>query len=832
MIQIEPTHDNTVQARTSTQTGSGRTGRVSHFIYRSIVFLLLAVLGLMGGITLGLYKSFSQDLPDIKTILTHRPALITNCYSAHNDIFARFYIEKREIIPIADINPILKQASLAVEDLRFYQHKGIDMLGIFRAMRTNLAAGYIVQGGSTITQQLARALFLSREKKYARKIKEAILSIRIENTLTKSQILELYFNEIYFGHGCYGIQAAAKTFFGKDNKDLSLAECALLAGLPKAPNLYSPYDFPAEAKARRQTGLDRMYEAGFIKDKERQTAENEPFQLMKLKKRRSHFPYFEEYTRQILESCFGTKAVHQGGLRVYTTIDPNIQETSQRALKEGLHAYNRRHAYKGALAEDAVFVTEETFPCPGSYGEATLTAVSDTLLIVSARGFEGTIKIVRNEWPFTSPRARSLKVGDRVVVHVLNDDYAPDHKRFTARLDQEPEVDGAVLVLDVHTGDILAMVGGYSFERSQFNRAIQAIRQPGSAFKPIVYSVALDNNFTASSIIYDSPIVEEIPKNLGPDDFSANSDDLRKLIEQETELWKPENYDSTFLGPTTLRRALEMSRNLVTIHLLSKIGVRQVSRYARSYGLTTKIEEDLSVALGSSGVIPLELTSVYGMFANQGIRCIPRGITKVFAPDGSLLWENLPISFRVLDPQIAYLITYLMQGVIEHGTAQKAAFLDRPLAGKTGTTNDFKDAWFIGFSPDIVVGVWIGFDKLMPLGAGESGATAALPIWIDIMRNILPSFPYKNFTIPDGIEFALIDRKTGLLASNFSKEVFNEAYLAGTAPTFYATEQGPSLGTSRDFSTSLQRMEELSRLETKHNDDTNINHDTEFPSFD
>lgn len=809
----------------ATKQSTSITWKIFISVWHCFILLFLALLGLTAGLGIGLYTSFSRDLPDIQTILTHRPALITNCYTRDGDVFARFYIEKREIVPLTEINPLLIQASIAVEDLRYYQHKGIDMLGIIRAMRTNLSAGRIVQGGSTITQQLARTLFLSQEKKYSRKIKEAILSLKIENTLSKSQILELYFNEIYFGHGCYGIQAAAKTFFGKGNKELSLSECAMLAGIPKAPNHYSPYDDPIQAKSRREVVLERMFNADFITQKEMQVAEQEQFNLKPLVKRRGKLPYFEEYVRQIIESRFGTTAVHQGGLKVETTIDPFIQQTARQALKWGLHEYTKRHEYNGPLKDNEHFRNDENFPETGTYGEAVITAITTDGLTVSVDDFQGTIKLNPKEWPHVSNPNKVFKIGDRIVIRV--DDYSDTKKKhFRATIEQEPRIEGSAVVLDVHSGDILAMVGGYSFDRSQFNRVTLAVRQPGSAFKPIVYSVALDNSFTASTIIYDSPIVEEIPKE------SSKDDEFIKLLKEKPELWKPENYDETFLGPTTLRRALEKSRNLVTIRLLRKLGVRLVSRYARSYGITTNIEENLSMALGSSGVIPLELTAAYGIFANQGIRSIPRGIKKVFGPDGVLLWENIPIRFEVLDPRVAFLTNYLMQGVIEHGTGQKAARLGRPLAGKTGTTNDFKDAWFVGFSPDIVVGVWVGFDKLSSLGPRESGALAALPIWIKIMENILPRYPYKTFPIPEGIEFALVDKQTGLLASEHSDEVVHEAYLGGTAPTQFSTKQKTSAVTTRDLSTSLLMMEELSRTQPDQEAFEDKANSQGYPSFD
>lgn len=800
-------------------------------IFLRVIFLLLIVgIGLGAGFTAGMYSHYASQIPDLDSILTHKPALITNCYDRNGDVFARFYVEKREVVPLQNINTILKEATLATEDLRFYQHKGIDFLGILRAMRTNIAAGRIVQGASTITMQLSRSLFLSRERKFSRKIKEAIISLKIEQMLTKSQILELYFNEIYFGHGCYGVQAASKTFFGKDNRDLTLAECSLLAGLPNLPNVYSPYLHPSNAIARRKVVLTRMLNAGFISAEQMKIAAETPLELVPLERRRGQSPYFEEHIRQIIEAKFGSNAVHRGGLKVETTLDQEIQHSAQRALKWGLHEYCRRKSYKGPLQPEQKVVIDQGFPAPDLYGTGTVIDVTDERIKLKVDDFDGVIEWHNNHWTGVKKPSSILKKDDIVFISIREDNFDREKKTLEAELEQYPEVEGGVVVLEAKTGDILALVGGYSFERSQFNRATQAIRQPGSSFKPIVYSVAFDNSFTASNIIYDAPIVEEIIK---ADSEDEEENDTVKQAEDKPEMWKPENYDETFLGPTTLRNALEKSRNLITIRLLQKLGVRQVSRYARAYGITTNIEEDLSMALGSSGVIPLELTSVYGMIARGGVKTKPREITHVYDNSGHVIWENLVTEHRVLDQRIAFLVSYLMQGVIESGTGQRAKILNRPMAGKTGTTNEFKDAWFVGFTPDVVVGVWVGFDQVQSLGKKESGALAALPIWIKVMGKLLSRYDYKTFEVPPGIEFALVDKDNGLLATKQSENIIREAYLEGRAPVEFSNDKYNENVHSTDMNINLLRMEEISRQEENPSQIEQSQGQTdEYPEFD
>jgi penicillin-binding protein 1A len=660
----------------------------------SIVLIMISVTALtVFGVAF--YFFFTHDLPSIEMLKNYRPPTVTKIFSEGGEVIGEFYYEKREVISLDRIPNHLIQAFVAGEDARFFQHKGLDYLAILRAVLRNIFSGEIVQGGSTITQQVVKSLLLSSEKSFTRKIREAILAYKIEKYLSKEEILFLYLNQIYLGHGAYGVAAAAENYFGKKVEELNVAESAVLAGLPQAPSKYSPYHHPQQAKKRQLYILNRMVEEGFISSSEMIKASHTPYAIQN--KENTFFekaPHFVEYIRRYVEGKYGKGALYKNGLQVFTTIDLYFQRTAQEAVESGLREIEKREKYPS--------------------GEIPLT----------------------------------------------------------------PE--GALICFDLETGYVTAMVGGRDFKKSQFNRAIQAQRQTGSAFKPIVYASALDKGYTPASIVVDTPII----------------------FEWGNQKWKPKNFEGKFSGPTTLRNALTHSVNVVTVKIAQDIGVDYIRDYARKLGISSPLHHELSMALGSSSISLYELTKAYAVFANEGKSFKPIFIKKILDRDGNLLEENLPLfqpgkldtEDQVITPQTAYLITYLMEGVVQHGTGWRARSLGRPVAGKTGTTDQFMDAWFIGYTPEWITAVWVGFDEERSLGENETGARAASPIWVSFMSKILKDKPVTDFPVPEGIEFMKVDPQTG--QASLGKEGILECFREGTGPT----QNTPSpLKTSTDF---------------------------------
>ena len=757
--------------------------------YLKIFFLFSAILlatGLVAGA--GAYYYFTRDLPDLTRLHDYHPNLITRVYARDGQIIGEFYIERRIVVPINKMPEHLIEAMLAAEDSKFFEHEGIDYLGIFRALYKNIRAGRIVQGGSTITQQVAKSFFLSSEKKLSRKIREAIMAYRIEKQLTKEEILHLYLNQIYFGNGAYGVQAASETYFGKDVEDLDLSEAALLAGLPKAPSRYSPYSNPDLARERQEFILTRMLEEGFISLEEAEKALNKPLKL-KPKERKTLWvgPYFTEHVRRYIEEKYGEDALYKGGLNVYTTLDVDLQKAANEAVSHGLRKHDKRRGYRGPVMTLKTIEGIESFreemqrkleKRPLSVGKIYKGVVTSIdrkakTLSVAIGNYEGVIEYADMSWarnynPTQDPEGGKtvdpiniFNIGDviEVLVKALPDNAASP---IPLKLEQEPLAQAALLAMEPESGYVRAMVGGFDFSKSQFNRAVQARRQPGSAFKPIIYAAALDKNYTPATIVVDSPLV-----------FEDKNNDME---------WKPRNFEEKFHGPTTIREALTKSRNVVTVKVLRDIGVNYAISYARKLGIKSELSRDLSLALGSSAVSLLEMTVAYSTFANMGWRPEPVFITKITDREGNVLEERRPRSEPVLSPQTAYIMTNLLQGVIENGTGWRAKALGRPAAGKTGTTNNLNDAWFIGYVPGLVAGAWIGYDDEKPLGKMETGSRAALPIWLKFMKAATEGTPPENFPMPDGMEFAKIDPETGLLAGPSTKNPVFEVFKVGTAP--------------------------------------------------
>jgi penicillin-binding protein 1A len=729
-----------------------------------------------------------QDLPPITGLHEYQPSLVTRVYSADRQVIGQFFVERRILVPLEKIPRYLVNAVVAIEDSRFFEHRGLDFVGIARAAITNLVSGKIRQGASTITQQLARSLFLSPKRDFERKAKEALLALKMEQILGKEQILELYLNQIYFGHGAYGVQSAAQTYFGKDVGQLSLAESAYLVGLPKGPADYSPYYHPEASKKRQATVLKRMVEERFITTAEAEAAiaEEVPFRRQS---RDEPAPYFVEHIRQRLMATYGETMVYKGGLKVYTTLSLPEQQVATAVLEEGLRELDKRQGYRGPLRRDvspdefsAKQVSSEasTDPPvrPGQIIEAVVTKVGKDGLTVLARGLTGRIAPADLMWarrrlkgpdPIKDVKEIGAKtlgelfnVGDVIEVSVKK--MVGDIAQMT--LEQTPLVEGALLALDPRTGAVRAMIGGYDFQRSEFNRATSARRQPGSAFKPMIYAAAINQGLSPGTPIVDSGVV-----------YNENDPDL---------IWRPENYDQKFEGMITLRQSLAESRNAATVRLLEKIGINPVLDLAQNLGVTSPLAEDLTLALGSSGVTLQELTAAYGTFLNQGILLEPYTIVSVLDSNGQVMEMHVPDPRPVMTKESAYLIANMMEDVVQRGTGQAAKEMGRPLAGKTGTTNDFTDAWFVGGVPNLVTGVWVGFDEIRTLGERETGARAALPIWMNYMKPALESLPVVPFTMPEGIVAVKIDPATGLLAPEGSDQGTIEVFLKGTEPTKHA----------------------------------------------
>ncbi len=778
----------------------------------------------------------SNGLPDIKQIDSYRPSLTTKLYSLDNREFAQFAVEKRTLVKLNDVPQALKNAIVAVEDAHFYQHHGIDWVGIARAATKNFKARRFVEGGSTITQQLARALFLTPQKAIVRKLREALLSFKIEAQYSKADILELYLNQVYLGHGAYGVQAAALNYFGKPVSALNLAECAMIAGLPKAPNSYSPIRHPIKANQRRQHVLDRMLGEGYITKEQHQAAVVEELHL-KPKSGKDTAPYFTEYIRQQLEQKYGSTALYRDGLRVYTTLDLKLQHLAQEALQWGIKEVDRRQGYR-TIKEDTPIdprMIPQADLAKLEIGEQYLglvETVDPDGLMVKVGACQGDLSAKQMSWLKTKPE-KLFEPGSKIIVKVLGIEKTGEQPLYRLALEQDPLNQGAIVVLDPKTGYILSLVGGYDFNTSKFNRATQARRQPGSSFKPIIYATALMQGMTLADIILDTAIIY---KEEGVD-----------------EEWKPVNYYEKFYGPTTLRKALEHSRNVVTVKLLERVGIgkepiskrafrnnklvlkllkeeiiqeeaiknkfskvyfndliktesqlkgrleqigiseikpilavwrksQNAIQTARRLGIKSALADDLSLALGSSGVTLLELTSAYGVFDNGGRSVLPLSIRYVTDNQGNILEENIPKPKQVLDEGIAYLMTSLLQGVVEHGTGWRAKQIGRPLAGKTGTTNKYIDAWFMGFAPQLVTGVWVGMDENKPLGPVETGSRAASPIWVRFMKEALRDIPIQSFIPPPKIVRVSVDSESGLLATEECENITVEDFVEGTQP--------------------------------------------------
>ncbi|PIQ98961.1 MAG: hypothetical protein COV66_13785 [Nitrospinae bacterium CG11_big_fil_rev_8_21_14_0_20_45_15] len=744
------------------------------------MFLLVVISGAIGAGYV--YFKYSKDLPDVRVLKDFSPSLITRVFSNTDELIAEFYIEKRILVSMEEIPLRLKQATLAVEDSNFYYHLGIDPKAILRAMRTNFQAGRIVEGGSTITQQLTKTLLLTSDRTLVRKIKEAILALRIELIFSKDQILEIYLNQIYYGHGAYGVEAAARTYFGKSVKELTVAECAMIASLPKAPNNYSPYRYPKKARNRRDHVIRRMAHLSFITPSEEKEALQSDFHLGEVTGMLNRAPYFIEHIRQFLIEKYGSEKLYHSGLMVYSTLDISLQEEAQKAVRENLVIADKRFGYRGPLGRmDLSLPTsqlqaqlrefngwkENEGPKAGDMIQGLVMEREKNSAFILTGAQEGILELKDMEWA-REPNPKidgrwakinsvgdALNTGDRALFKVLGPH--PSDPRLALALEQEPEVEGALIGLDPHTGHIKSMVGGYDFSKSQFNRSVQAVRQPGSVFKPIIYAAALQEGYHPSSIIVDSPII-----------FKEKDHAFDK--------WKPVNFEETFYGPTPLRTALTHSRNIVTVKLLQEIGISKAIQVARDLGITQELANNLSIALGSSGVTLLELVSAYSAFANEGKRIEPTAIRYIKNSEEKILYTAQPRIEQPISASSAYTITSLLQSVVQNGTAQKVRELKRPTAGKTGTTNNYVDAWFMGYTPELLTGVWVGKDDDVSMGVNETGSRTAIPIWLQYMTAALSGKPILNFPETDQVVFSKINPEDGEPLSYYDKDAKTEIF--------------------------------------------------------
>jgi penicillin-binding protein 1A len=724
---------------------------------------LLLGLGVVGTALGGLAAALIYpNLPSIEKLRDYRPKIPLRIYSSDGALLAEYGEERRAFMPIEQVPKTMKQAIIAAEDERFYQHGGVDTLGVLRAAGANLVSGGASQGASTITMQVARNFFLTRERTLTRKISEALLAIKIEHNLSKDKILELYVNQIYLGQRAYGFEAAARTYFGKGLKDLSLAETAMLAGLPKGPSLYNPVVNPHRATARQHYVLGRMKTLRFIGEAEHQAALNEKL-VIRREKRVVDVPadYAAEMVRQALVQQYGEETLYSAGYKVVTTLRRQHQEAANQALWKGVLDYDQRHGYRGP---------EKTLKLPRDKGEyirfaeETLKGIEPVNALLPAIVVAAQPKAVRalladgKEIAIEAPglklaaawlegKTRSsqrLLPGALIRIQQLKDK--------TWKISQLPEVEAALVAIDPQSGAITAVVGGFDYARNKFNHASQAWRQPGSSFKPFIYSAALEKGYTPASIIEDAPLA---------------------LTAEETGSapWEPKNYDGSFSGPVRMRTALTKSLNLVSIRILQGIGPYYARDYIKRFGFDpSRHPPYLTMALGAGSVTPLQMASAYAVFANAGYRVSPYVIDKVYDGQGKLVMQSRPQTLatgapRVLDPRNAFLMTSMMQDVVRRGTGARVSQLGRgDLAGKTGTTNDQRDGWFAGYSPQLVAVAWIGFDQPKSLGPGETGAQSALPIWQEFMGRALAGAPQKGFSVPTGVVSAHIDPATGKVA--------------------------------------------------------------------
>ena len=769
-------------------------------ILKRMLLILLFCMVAGVGVVIGVYRGIVQNLPPLSKLEEYEPKIITSFYSGDGEVIGEYATEKRIQVQYEDIPDVLIKAIIATEDPRFFQHKGIDYLGILRAVKADIKLIFTprkLHGGSTITQQLIREILLHRRQELRRKIQEAILARRVEKTYTKEEILELYCNQFNLGHGAYGVEAAAQLYFDKAVSELTLEEAALITGIFRGPSLYSPYDRPDLMLRRRNHVLNRMVEEKFITAEEAEEAKAKTMGVLPRYRNASGFAaYFKEEVRKYIENNYGSDALYVSGLKVYTTLDPKLQKYAEEALIVQLHRLDKVQGWrkdKENLLEEGVENLEEIeeskfkswlkedMPA-GKIVDAVVLEVESAKAVVKIKDYTGHMTNMDQltnmniqTWTKTRNLNDLIKRGDVIKVKINSVDE--ENKVMQVSLDQEPILEGAFLAIDTKTGQIKAMVGGYSFDRLEFNQTTQALRQSGSAIKPMLYTAAIENGWTPSSTVVDEPT--EFPDKWADEPYA------------------PLNYDRIYKGRVTLRQGFEESRNIVTTKILNHISPQTGVKYCQKFGITSPLLPYLSLALGAFEVRMIELVSAFTTFPNKGVRITPYFITRIEDKDGNIKEEHTIESEEVISPQVAYIMTSLLQGVVQRGTSQSARWLDKPLGGKTGTTDDYSDAWFVGFSPDLCAGVWIGHGQgNASIGPRQSGAVAALPAWIEFFQKVIEDekavaeengeeYERGEFEMPPEhlLQFETIDLKTGLLATPICLFPFREVYLPGTVPS-------------------------------------------------
>lgn len=765
----------------------------------------------------------AAELPDYTVLKDYQPPVTTRVHAADGTLLAEFARERRLFQPIETVPPLLVQAFLSAEDKDFYNHGGIAIDGVFRAVRDNLMArmdgnNAIQGGGSSITQQVAKNFLLSSEQTWDRKIQEALLAIRIESTFSKDRILELYLNEIFLGLNSYGVAAAALNYFDKALYELTLAEAAYVAALPKGPNNYHPFRRPQAAIERRNWVIDRMVENGYATLEEAEAAKSEPLNVIPRAGGSQLYSaeYFTEEVRRELAKLYGEDQLYGGGLSVRTTLEPRLQEYARRALMDGLIAYDRSKGFRTPVAsieigadwglDVAKIVPLSDVP---EWQLAVVLEISGNEARIGLRPDDiadggvaddrvvGTLSGPDITW-VSKPLQEILNVGDVIYVSPISG------KTGSYMLEQVPEIEGALVAMDPRTGRVLAMVGGFSYAMSEFNRATQALRQPGSSFKPIVYAAALDNGYTPASVVLDAPV---------------------EIRNGDGSIWRPENYAQEFYGPQTLRRGIERSRNVMTVRLAKDIGMPLVAEYARLFGVYDTMQPVLAMALGAGETTDLRMTAAYATIANGGRKIVPTLIDRIQDRYGVTVYKHdqrlcqsckaeswngqgEPVIVdnreQVLDPMTAYQITSMMEGVVQRGTGTAARVLNRPVAGKTGTTNDYKDAWFVGFTPELAVGVYVGYDQPRSMGRAVTGGTFAVPIFTDFMAKALEGKPATQFNKPPGMSTAWINPNSGVKAFE-GESAIEEAFKPGTGPNLMTSV----IGVDVNAFDAIQRQQQM-----------------------
>jgi penicillin-binding protein 1A len=739
---------------------------------RTLLLGALILPAAIGGATLG--YGLKGDLPDVESLDRYTPPLNTRVLAKDGAVIGSFGEQRRTLLAQKDIPKVFAQALVAVEDASFYEHSGLDFRGIARAAWHDITTMSFAQGASTITQQLSRNLFLKPEKTPRRKVQEMLLALEIERRYSKDEILRMYCNQVYMGHGRYGLEAASQYYFGKHAGELDLPEAALLAGVIQRPEGLSPFKNPEGAVRRRNHVLDRMVEEEVVTQAAADEAKQAPLDLSTRHDAVDIAPYFVEEVRRALQAKYGDEGIYQGGLEVRTGIDVAMQRIAGEAVEHGLRQLDKRQGWRGRI--DKVPAGQN----PAAWGSASWRdgvverGIYDGVVLSTTRGkarikagsVEGFLDADGVAWTGRNDPAALVRAGDIVRVRVVSAKIAG---QAVFALEQEPRVEGALVAIEPSTGAVRALVGGFDFRRSEFDRAMQARRQAGSSFKPFVYAAALQRGMTLSDRILDAPTVFVEPGTLS--------------------VYQPENYGDRYYGLVTVREALEKSANISAVKVLDRAGFRPVIELARQLGVTTDLKPFPSMALGAFEVSLLEMTSAYGAFANQGVHVAPHLVEEVRNREGASLERARPEVQEALDPQIAAIMNALLEGVITDGTGAAAASLGRPLAGKTGTTDDFTDAWFIGYTPDLVVGVWVGFDTKKSLGSRETGAHAALPIWQEFMQEALRDTPPLPFPDAADVTRVTVDRATGLRANSSAgcTDLIEESFADGTEPTAECT---------------------------------------------